>query len=191
MVVCTACGAAFADRIPEQADFDRYYRELSKYEGGDPPGRALPPLRSASKISPQCCASTSPAPTRGHSRSAAVMDNCYGRCGSRDSRELTGADPSPGCADAALRFYGIPVMTSTVFTVPPLEQPFEFLILTGVMEHIRDLDSTVERFHELLAPSGRVYLEVPDASRLEPAMDAPFQEFSVEHIELFLAHLLE
>jgi hypothetical protein len=27
-----------------------------------------------------------------------------------------------------------------------------------------------------------VYLELPDASRLEPTLDAPFQELSVEHI---------
>jgi hypothetical protein len=30
-----------------------------------------------------------------------------------------------------------------------------------------------------------VYLEVPDASRLAAEMDAPFQEFSVEHINYF------
>src|SRR5580704_13563421 len=32
VVVCEQCGFAFADDIPEQADFDAYYRELSKWE---------------------------------------------------------------------------------------------------------------------------------------------------------------
>ena len=32
---------------------------------------------------------------------------------------------------------------------------------------------------------GRVYLEVPDASRYAPQLDAPFQEFSLEHINYF------
>ena len=32
LVVCAACGTAFADGIPSQEEFDEYYRELSKYE---------------------------------------------------------------------------------------------------------------------------------------------------------------
>ena len=32
VVVCGDCGAGFADDIPDQAAFDRYYRDLSKYE---------------------------------------------------------------------------------------------------------------------------------------------------------------
>ena len=32
VAVCTDCGFGFADGIPEQATFDRYYREMSKYE---------------------------------------------------------------------------------------------------------------------------------------------------------------
>jgi hypothetical protein len=59
------------------------------------------------------------------------------------------------------------------------------LILTGVIEHIRDLEGAVESFKRLLASGGRIYLEVPDAGRLAPEMDAPFQEFSVEHINYF------
>src|SRR5918993_3842261 len=32
VAVCQRCGAAYADGIPDQATFDRYYREMSKYE---------------------------------------------------------------------------------------------------------------------------------------------------------------
>src|SRR4029077_18466099 len=32
VVVCDRCGAAYADGIPDQAAFDRYYRDMSKYE---------------------------------------------------------------------------------------------------------------------------------------------------------------
>src|ERR1035441_1806969 len=35
IVICEDCGAGFADGIPEQAVFDRYYRELSKYDSRD------------------------------------------------------------------------------------------------------------------------------------------------------------
>ena len=32
VAICRRCGGAYADRIPDQAAFDRYYREMSKYE---------------------------------------------------------------------------------------------------------------------------------------------------------------
>ena len=35
IVSCGDCGAAFANDIPQQAAFDEYYREFSKYEGGE------------------------------------------------------------------------------------------------------------------------------------------------------------
>jgi hypothetical protein len=69
------------------------------------------------------------------------------------------------------------------------------LILIGVLEHVRDLAGAVKRIHALLRDGGRVYIEVPDASRYAPDADAPFQEFSVEHINFFspasLANLIE
>ena len=33
IVLCCDCGAAFANDVPQQAAFDEYYREFSKYEG--------------------------------------------------------------------------------------------------------------------------------------------------------------
>jgi SAM-dependent methyltransferase len=100
-------------------------------------------------------------------------------------RNLVGVDPSPGCVRAAQVFYGIPGFSASIFTMPDLEVGYDFLILTGVMEHIADLDRAVAQFRRLLRPGGRVYLEVPDASRYDPGQDAPYQEFSVEHINFF------
>jgi SAM-dependent methyltransferase len=185
VVVCNDCGAAFSDRIPEQAAFDRYYRELSKYEGGQPAETRAPAREQRFEDIAALLRKFTP------DSSARVLEIGCG-CGQllwvlrqQGFTNLLGADPSPGCASAARRFYDVPVVAGTVFTIPAAEQPYEFLILTGVMEHIRDLDRTVQRFHELLAPEGRIFLEVPDASRLEASMDAPFQEFSVEHINYF------
>jgi len=103
---------------------------------------------------------------------------------------VLGSDPSPGCVYAAQQFYGVPALVSTVFTAPQPEQPFDFLILIGVMEHLRDLDRAVDQFRRLLRTGGRVYLEVPDASRYISRTDAPFQEFSVEHVNFFSARSL-
>ncbi len=103
---------------------------------------------------------------------------------------LLGCDPSPGCVKAAHDIYAIPAVVGTVTTVPVPEAPYDFLILVGVMEHIRDLDLAVGHLHALLRPGGRIYLEVPDASCYVGRLDAPFQEFSVEHINFFSARSL-
>jgi SAM-dependent methyltransferase len=189
IVVCRDCGAAFADGIPEQAAFDEYYRELSKYEGGNQDGNdgESPPPVLETRFE-EFAALMQPFIPGEQARILEI--GCgYGQLlwvlRRHGFSNVLGADPSPGCARAARRFYAVQVIASTVFAVPEPAQPYDFLILTGVMEHIRDLDRTVERFHALLGPAGRVFLQVPDASRLEPAMDAPFQEFSTEHINYF------
>jgi hypothetical protein len=53
------------------------------------------------------------------------------------------------------------------------------------MEHIRDLDAAIDKIRALLAPRGRAYVAVPDAARFDRNQDAPFQEFSVEHLNFF------
>ncbi len=53
------------------------------------------------------------------------------------------------------------------------------------MEHIRDLDNAVSQIRGLLREGGRVYIDVPDAGRFTADADAPFQEFSTEHINFF------
>jgi SAM-dependent methyltransferase len=181
VVVCSECGAGYADQIPPQSVFDKYYRELSKYDyefrgGQDCIASADRFLDAALTIEPFI-------PTK----DCRILEI---GCGSghllkvlleRGFQNVQGSDPSPACARAA-QGMGVRAVSATVFTATLPEEPYDFLILTGVLEHIRDLDRTVEQFHRLLKDGGRVYLEVPDASRLEPSLDAPFQEFSVEHI---------
>src|SRR5262245_59602383 len=184
VTICKECGAGFADDIPSQEVFDAYYRDLSKYEdrgiaSGPQPVeqrfrdiagllRDFIPNRDVRVLEIGCASG---------GLLAALRD--LGFC------RLTGADPSPGCAQAAHEFYGIDAFAASIFNVPDPVEPYGFLILTGVMEHIADVDRAVAEFQRLLAPGGRVYLEVPDASRYQAQQDAPFQEFSVEHINFF------
>jgi SAM-dependent methyltransferase len=181
VVVCTDCGAGYADKIPPQSVFDEYYRDLSKYDyefrGGRDcvasEGRFLEVAQDIEPFIP--------------SKDCRILEI---GCGAghllkvlreRGFENVQGSDPSPACARAA-QGIGVQSAAETVFSATVPEERYDFLILTGVMEHIRDLDGTVDQFHRLLKDGGRVYLEVPDGSRLEPSLDAPFQEFSVEHI---------
>jgi len=107
VVVCQRCGGGYADGIPDQAAFDRYYRDMSKYEyaqrGGaesEYDGRRLaliadiiaPHLQSPEmRILDVGCAS------------GRLLANIR----ERGFVNVTGLDPSDSCAAAAARLYGV------------------------------------------------------------------------------------
>jgi SAM-dependent methyltransferase len=98
---------------------------------------------------------------------------------------VSGLDPSPVCSRLANELYQVPVQCGALSDdlIPP--SSVDLLILIGVMEHIRDLRSAMEKMIAALAPGGRIFITVPDASRYAAGDDAPFQEFSLEHINYF------
>ena len=98
---------------------------------------------------------------------------------------ITGVDPSPSCAETAKKYYGINVLTNTLSDVNIDDDSVDFLILVGVLEHIKDLDDSLAILWRMLAPKGKICIIVPDASQYFNGQDAPFQEFSVEHINFF------
>ena len=185
VVVCQVCGMTFADHIPPQIVFDEYYRELSKYayehrggkESAADEDRLRQAAKSISRFLPDFCTRVLEIGCATGKLLAFLREAGY--------ENVFGLDPSPGCADGAKRLYGIRVLTGTVFELPEPDQSYDFLILLAVLEHIRDVDRAVEALSVLLSHSGRIYIEVPDASSLIADQDAPFQEFSTEHINFF------
>lgn len=185
VVVCGECGAGFADDIPDQAAFDRYYRDLSKYEYHQRDGAEsdfdrrrlaiiadiLAPfiLRPDARILDVGCAT---------GRLLALLRD-------KGFPNVHGLDPSPSCAAAAQRLYGIPVRTTTLSRLHESGEAFDVVILVGVLEHINDLDTALREVHDVLSPQGIVYVEVPDALTFADWQNAPFQDFSTEHINFF------
>jgi SAM-dependent methyltransferase len=194
VVACRRCGFCFADDLPEQSAFDAYYRDMSKYEGQHRGGgeseyqhrhyraaaelvrQLLPDLNS--QILDIGCASGG--------QLGALRQTGY--------RNVLGVDPSAVCAETALRLHGVRVRPGSLFDLPRDIPASDLVILGSVLEHIRDLPEALGRVRGLLAPGGVVYLEVPDATQFADSPDAPFQEFSIEHINYFsvasLANLL-
>jgi SAM-dependent methyltransferase len=194
VLLCRECGAGFAGGIPPQEVFDGYYRDLSKYDELSCPAgsHAIDPrFHSVADLLTRFLPTFETRIFEIGSASGSLLKALQ----QRGFRNLYGSDPSPACVRASQELHGIPAVAGTVFTVPDPPVPYDFVVAVGVMEHIRDLDLTAERFHSLLREGGRVYLEVPDASRYTPQQDAPFQEFSIEHINFFspqsLANLMQ
>jgi len=182
VVTCQSCGFCFADNIPDQNVFDVYYREMSKYEAEN---RDLKPTEyDMAKFAIIAATIESNKKTRILEIGCANGD-LLSLLKKRGYTNILGADPSPACAKSADQLYGIQVLTNTLSDIKIAEHSVGFLILAGVLEHICDLDSVMIKLKEMLSSDGRIYIAVPDASRYVYGEDAPFQEFSTEHINFF------
>jgi len=98
---------------------------------------------------------------------------------------LLGLDPSPACAATALRLYGLRVLSGTLAEPPAGLRRHDVVLLSAVLEHVRDLTGALRQVRCALEPEGLLYVEVPDVTRFGVTPDAPFQEFSVEHVNYF------
>ena len=65
------------------------------------------------------------------------------------------------------------------------DETFDVIVLLTVLEHIVDLNSTLENVSRILVPGGLLFLRVPDACRFADYDDSPFQQFSPEHVNYF------
>jgi SAM-dependent methyltransferase len=191
VAICNECGAAFADGIPDQAAFDRYYREMSKYEYHQREGAESEYDQRRLAIIAGIIAPHVPR------ADARILDvGCAtGRllANLRDTgfANVIGLDPSPACATAAKKLYNIDVRTMTLGELGATNERFDVAILVGVLEHLRDLDAAFAHLRMILNPAGLLYVEVPDATAFADWENAPYQDFSTEHINFFAPVSLE
>lgn len=185
VAVCERCGAGYADGIPEQAAFDRYYRDMSKYEYAQRAGAESEYDQRRLALIAGIIAPHLP------SAAARVLDvgcasgRLLANIRERGFPHVTGLDPSPACAAAAARLYGVDVRTMTLGQIAATGQQFDFVIMVGVLEHLRELDSAFEHLRALLPAGGLLYVEVPDVTAFADWPNAPYQDFSTEHINFF------
>ena len=185
VVVCGGCGAAYADGIPTQDAFDQYYRDMSKYEYAQRAGEESQYDRRRLELIAGIIAPRIP------STQARVLDvGCASGRLLANIRDLgfpnvVGLDPSPACAAAADRLYGIEVRTMTLAEIAASGEQFDVVIMVGVLEHLEDLDRAFAQLRQLITPGGLLYIEVPDVTTFADWPNAPFQDFSTEHINFF------
>jgi hypothetical protein len=84
-----------------------------------------------------------------------------------------------------MKRFGIQVNTCAFSNLDLAEGFADVMILTGVLEHVRDLGQALDKIAFHIKKGGRVFISVPNASRYAEGEDAPFQEFSIEHINFF------
>jgi len=185
IVACVNCGFAFADGIPDQKWFDAYYGAMSKYE--DSTRSVTESTWEAEKMQALAKAMIPYVPE--HSSQIVDIGCSTGRLLScfRDAgfERVLGVDPSPACTQIAMQRFGIQVNTGTFSNLVLPEGFADVIILTGVLEHVRDLAQALDKIAFHTKKGGRLFISVPNASNYAEGEDAPFQEFSIEHINFF------
>ncbi len=188
---CNHCGFIYADNIPKQSDFDKYYESLSKYEYREKQGK-VPLFKQTANIGRVL-----------HfddiigNKSKKILDiGCstgaflstllhYGYY------NISGMDPSDYCVHIVRENLNIPSYKGTLSNMHSLEHKFDAISMIEVLEHVVDLHTTMRNISSILNDEGVLFIEVPNAT-LFPlnVFHAPFQEFSAEHINYFSKNTL-
>ena len=186
-VVCDECGFAFSDTPVDQAGYDSYYTAMSKYvDNATSTGAGVLPWDKS-----RLCGLADQVAAFCLDRAARIVDIGCANGGlltalrEKGFKEVCGIDPSPACVETTRRLANGNAWVGTLSAVPLEAGSFDGVILSHVMEHVRDLSAAMDHVHSLLNPGGWVYIEVPDASRYNEFLVAPFQDFNTEHINHF------
>lgn len=172
---CKKCGFVFVNNIPSQAFYNRYYRQMSKYEHERDHDVHV---RAASLIK-RFCKKTSRVLDIGCSTGHLL--HLLQQSG---FEHLSGIDPSPSCRTLAKKNFGLDITTADISSFKSRHK-YDVLILCSVLEHFRDVLASMKKADSLLTETGQILIVLPDAGSFRKIFQEPFGEFSVEHINFF------
>ena len=184
VVICRKCGLVYADNIPSQEEFNNYYAVMSKYEFDHKDGIVAQDYitqytKIVDFIIPHISSSDARILDIGCSTGAllSVFKN-------KGYHNLLGLDPSASCVRVVSELYDIQAVAGDISSFCG-EGTYDLIILSAVLEHLMDFEYSMKKMRSLLSDKGLLFIEVPDVERFHEFISAPFQQFSVEHINYF------
>jgi SAM-dependent methyltransferase len=187
VVSCNRCGFVYADTPSPQSDYDRYYADLSKYADnttGTGAGTEVwdrSRLRDTASFVADSIIDTATRVVDIGCANGGLLQEFQ----SLGFIRLDGVDPSPACVAALEQHSDIRGHLGSLFDLPASVRGADCVILSHVLEHVRDVGAAIDHVADVITASGRVYVETPDATRYASFPTAPFQDFNVEHINHF------
>jgi len=190
VVACRACGTCFATGLPDQQRFARYYADSSKYdltaEGAQLSARDVDRYADQARFVAANVAD----------RTLPVLDVGTATGGFlvalRDAgfEQPFGVDPSPDAVRVARDAFSLDVIVGGLYAAAAWGQDFGLVSYVAVLEHVLEPREQVREVPRLLRRDGFLFVSVPAAGSFKDHVDAPFQEFSVEHINYFTSRSL-
>lgn len=185
VVSCNECGFIYAENLPSQEEFNKYYAQSSQYEFKHSDGKVSKPyLDHANKLIDfidKCSDYYKYSKILEIGCSTGFLLSLLKKKG---YSKLMGIDPSKTCVETVKNLYSIDAQQATISSFET-EEKFNLIILSAVLEHIVDLKESIIKISSLLKDNGFLFIEVPDASRFYQHIYTPYQQFSIEHINFF------
>jgi SAM-dependent methyltransferase len=188
VVTCVECGFTYADTSAKQQVYDAFYKSHSKYEdlqtdsSGAYSDYDLLRIRETADDIAKSCPDKSAGIIDIGCANGGILKQLY----DQGYTNLMGYEPSAKSVEI-VKSYGINCMQGSLFEADKVLQgrKFDYIILSHVMEHICDLKGAFNLLSELLNDGGKLYVEVPDASRYADLYIVPYYYFDSEHINHF------
>ncbi len=185
VVVCRTCGMCFATGLPDQKRFARYYADSSKYdlagEGAQVSAQDLQRYADQAEfVAAHVVDRTVPVLDVGTATGGFLL-----ALREAGFERPYGVDPSPDAVRVARDELGFDVAVGGLDEANAWGHKFGLVSYVAVLEHVLEPREQVRAVSHLLRRDGFVFVSVPDAGSFKDHVDAPFQEFSVEHINYF------
>ena len=180
----------FASGLPDPDRFAQYYADSSKYDLGAEGGKLS--QRDMDRYSDQAAFVSAHI----HDRSLPILDVGTATGGflvalrEAGFTELFGVDPSPDAIRVARESFGLNAEVGGLSTAQAWDRGFGLVSYVAVLEHVLSPREQARAVARTLRPGGCLFLSVPDAGAFSDHAGAPFQEFSVEHINYFTGRSL-
>ncbi len=191
VVVCRDCGFGFADNVPSQEEYDRYYRRAGKHVQPQGPPNGLRAIHE--QLFEFLSGVIEDHRMSARKERLEILDvgcatgHFLSLLRSRGFARVSGVEPSESARRVARDLYGLERLVGT-FDELPRGARYDLVVLSGVLEHVAGLSGLLPRVAELMAPQGLLFVLVPDAEKFsEGSSQEPFLEFAMEHINFFTA----
>ena len=186
VVKCNNCGFIYADNIPPQEEFDSYYKNFSKYEFKvhELTPDEIDRFEYSLEFINECLKQNNTEIKELNMVDVGCATGDFLRfLKQKGYDKINAIDPSSLCVG----FLNSIDITSEQATINELniDKKYEFIRLNAVLEHIVDLNNSIEQLKRILKERGYLYLSMPNIEGFKELENCPFQEFSVEHINYF------
>jgi SAM-dependent methyltransferase len=174
-VLCTGCGLARCDPIPEPATLDRHYRTHYRIDCKQRSEPSRRHILCAGRVALERLARLPRLPVPVTSSHRALDIGAGGgefACllGRATGMAVTGIEPNAGYAGHARYTPGLDLLVSPLHEALPSDEPFDLVTMFHVLEHLCDPGAALARIATLLAPGDLAVVEVPD---VEATCQAP------------------
>jgi len=182
VVSCSKCGFVYQDSRATLLDYENYYTYFNKY--GAAPTITEETLELFGHYKGIFDAVVK--------KDARILDvGCAGGIlldflKESGYNKVAGLDPSEDCVKK-MSDRGIESYLGSIYSVNPAipGKSFDLIILSGVMEHLFDVQKAVQTLDRYLEDSGKIFIGVPDAARYGDYFNSFSYYFNFEHINHF------